>query len=109
MDAFFQNIYSNAYAVVSIPCKSSSTPKHDATELNISESLINSSSCCMANLNISKDSHLLKQNAFLNEAKVIDSTTRSLPSNIFCDTSNVIEILDEYIENDSSLHTDSLT
>ena len=63
----------------------------------------------MANLDISKDSYLLKQNAFLNEAKVIDSTTGSFPSNIFYDTSNAIEILDEYIENDSSLHTDSLT
>ena len=63
----------------------------------------------MANLDISKDPYLLKQNAFLNEAKVIDSTTGSFLSNIFYDTSNAIEILDEYIENDSSLHTDSLT
>ena len=109
MDAFFQNIYSDASAVVSIPCKSSSTPKHNAARLNSSESLLNSSSHCMANLDISKDSCLLKQNAFLNEAKVIDSTTGSFPSNIFYDTSNAIEILDEYIENDSSLHTDSLT
>ena len=89
-----KRLYSNASAVVSIPCKSSSTPKHDAAKLNSSESVIYSSFCCVANSDISKYSYLLKQNAFLNEAKVpvIDSITGSFPSNIFYVTSNATEI-----------------
>ena len=104
MDAFIQDIYSDASAVVSIPCKSS-TANHDAAGVNSSESLINSSSCCVTNLLISKDSYLLKQNAFLNEAEVVDSTPESYQSIIFYDTSNATRLLDEYIENSLSTST----
>ena len=104
MDAFFQDIYSDASVVVSIPCKSS-TAKHNAAGVNSSESLINSSSCCVANLLISKDSYLLKQNAFLNEAEVIASTTESYQSIIFYDTSNATRLINEYIENSLSTLT----